>query len=135
MIKFYFDIYNSIGIGYIREEENHHTSSPDDAASVDLEDFDADGVGLSLEILQLNGMMISLGYSYLLRTYPKGGEQDILSIYTNRKIHSIQAFGYLPVFQKWMLQFFISYDNDRDRNRENNDNLSTLFNVSLQYHF
>jgi hypothetical protein len=135
MMKFYFDVYNSIGIGYIHEQENHSAANDSEASSVDLEDFYSHGFSFSLDILQLRGLMISLGYSYVLRTYPSAGDQDILSIYSNRKIHNMQAFGYFPLFRQWQLQFFISYDNDRDRSRENNDNLSTLFNVSLQYHF
>jgi len=135
MTKFYFDVYNSLGIGYIREQEDHSTDNSTEAPSVDLEDFNSDGISVSLDILQLKGIMISLGYSFVLRTYPNAGDQDILTIYTNRKIHNLQAFGFVPFSQNWQLQYFISYDNDRDRDRENNDNMSTLFNVSLQYRF
>jgi hypothetical protein len=80
-------------------------------------------------------LMISLVYQYAIKTYPNAGNQDFLGIYSNRRIHSIQGFGYIPLSHHWQFQFFANYDNDRDRDRESNDNFSTLLNASIVYNF
>jgi hypothetical protein len=134
-LKYYFNVYNAIGVGYLHEEENHSSEDPAESAAVDLEDFYAQGISLSLEILHIKGFMISLNYGYLLRTFPDGGDDDILGIYSDRRIHSLQLFGLIPFSRHWQFQFFANYDNDQDRHHENNDNLNTLFNASFLYQF
>jgi hypothetical protein len=128
-------VYNAVGVGFLCETENHTSDNSSETAAVELEDFYAQGISLSLEILHINGLMISLNYGYLLRTYPNAGVNDILGIYSNRRIHSLQLFGFLPLSRRWQFQFFANYDSDKDRDHENNDNLNTLFNASFLYQF
>ena len=134
-LKFYFSAYHAVGIGYLSEMENHLSDDAAESSIVDLEDFHSNGVSFSVEILQMKGLMLSLNYGYLLRTFPYAGNDDILGIYSNRRIHSLQLFGFLPFGRHWQFQFYANYDNDQDRDHENNDNLNTLFNLSLLYQF
>ena len=134
-LKYYFNVYNAVGVGYLYEVETHSSDNPSESAAVELEDFHAQGISLSFEILHIKGLMISLNYGYLLRTFPNAGIDDILGIYSNRRIHSLQLFGFIPLSSRWQFQFFTNYDNDKDRDHENNDNLNTLFNASFLYQF
>jgi hypothetical protein len=134
-LKYYFNVYNAVGLGYLYEVETHSSDNASESSAVELENFDAQGISLSLEILHAKGLMISLNYGYLLRTFPNAGGDDILGIYSNRRIHSLQLFGFIPLSRRWQFQFYANYDNDQDREKENNDNLNTLFNVSFLYQF
>ena len=134
-IKFYFTDFNSVGIGYIFEIEKHYTTSDMDKALISQENFHVNGLIVSVDIMNSSGLMISLVYQYAIKTYPNAGNQDFLGIYSNRRIHSIQGFGYIPLSHHWQFQFFANYDNDRDRDWESNDNFSTLLNVSIVYNF
>jgi len=134
-IKFYFNDFNSVGAGYIFEIEKHYATSDMDEALIGQENFHVNGLIVSADIISSIGLMISLVYQYAIKTYPNAGNQDFFGIYSNRRIHSIQGFGYIPVSAHWQLQFFANYDNDRDPDREANDNFSTLLNASIVYNF
>ena len=134
-LKYYLGNYNSVGIGYVYESETHRTTQADERSLVEQENFHAGGILLSLDIMQQSGFMISLTYKFTLRTYPNAGADDVFGYYSNRRIHSIQGIGYLPLSSHWQFQLFANYDNDRDRDREANDNFSTIFNLGLSYKF
>lgn len=134
-LKFYFGPYRSIGLGYIYEMEKHATDLESEAVIVSQENFNAMGLSLSLEIFSFRGLMISLNYQYLLRTFPNAGAQDFFGLYSNRRIHTVQGFGYIPLTTHWQFQFFANYDADRDRDREFNDNKSAIFNIGFLYKF
>lgn len=134
-IKFYISSYNSIGMGYLFETEKHYPNTDAETSLVEQENYKADGFIFSTDLISFNGLMLSIVYQFTLRTYPKAGADDFLGIYSNRRIHSIQGFGYIPLTSHWQLQFLANYDNDHDRDRESNDNFSTILNLSIIYKF
>ena len=134
-IKFYFSDYNSLGVGYVHEQETHFSDNTDNQKIVEQENFTARGMVISVDLVKTNGLLLNLSYQYTLRTYPNAGANDLFGFYSNRRIHSLQGLGYLPLSKHWQFQFFANYDNDRDRDREYNDNFSTIFNIGLQYKF
>jgi len=134
-IKYYFGDFNSIGAGYVYELEHHFTHNSEDRALVEQENYDAKGFVLSVDLMNFSGFLLSIYYQYTLRIYHNAGEIDLLGYYSNRRIHTVQGIGYVPLTRRWQLQFFANYDNDRDREREANDNFSTIFNLGLIYKF
>ncbi len=134
-LKFYFSDYNSIGVGYVREWETHFSDNPDHRKIVEQENYTANGLVVSVDLIKTNGLLLNFSYQYTLRTYPNAGANDLFGFYSNRRIHSIQGLGYIPIGRHWQFQFFANYDNDRDRDRDYNDNFSTIFNLGLQYKF
>jgi hypothetical protein len=134
-LKYYFGPYRSVGLGYIYEVEKHSTDLESEGIIVAQENFDARGLIFSFEILSFQGLMISLNYQYLLRTFPNAGAQDFIGLYSNRRIHTVQGFGYIPMTPHWQFQFFANYDADRDRDRESNDSNSAIFNIGFLYKF
>ncbi|UCF64205.1 MAG: hypothetical protein JSW33_16860 [bacterium] len=134
-LKYYFNVYTAFGIGYLLETEDHLPDDSSESPVINLEDSRSRGISVSMDILQMKGLMISLNYGYLLRTFPNAGTEDILGIYSNRRIHSLQLFGFCPLNRHRQFQFYANYDNDQDRDHDNNDNLNTLFNISLLYQF
>lgn len=134
-LRFYFGGFNAVGAGFVYEQETHNAPVESEQSLVEQENFHAGGLLLSVDLFQQNGLLISLTYQYTLRTYPNSGAGDFLGYYSNRRIHSIQGIGYVPLGRRWQVQFLANYDNDRDRDREANDNFSTIFNLSLIYQF
>ncbi len=134
-IKYYFSELQSIGIGYVRELEIHRSEQGVRDELISQEDFRSQGISFSLDFFSFNGFILSLNYRFLNRSYPNASGEDLLGYYSNRRIHSIQALGYIPLNRHWQLQFFANYDNDQDREKEFNDNRSTLFNLGLIYKF
>ncbi|GAB4373965.1 MAG: hypothetical protein Kow0042_18220 [Calditrichia bacterium] len=134
-LKLYFSDYNSIGLGFVYELENHSLQEESQRQFADQEDYTASGLVVSADILKLTDLMLSFNYQYTLRTYPHAGADDLLGFYSNRRIHSLQGIGLIPLGRHWQFQFFANYDNDRDRDREANDNFNTIFNLGLIYKF
>lgn len=135
LLKRYFGDYNSIGLGFYYEDENHFSSESELSELVDIYDYHAPGVIFTADIIRENGLLLSLHYTYGTKTFPHGQASDLAGFYSNRRIHSIQGFGLLPITASWQFQFFINYDNDRDREQEFNDNFSTIFNAGIIYKF
>jgi len=134
-VKFYFSDYNSFGLGYVHEWETHFSDNADNQKIVEQENFTANGLVISVDLVKTNGLLLNFSYQYTLRTYPNAGANDLFGFYSNRRIHSLQGLGYIPLGRHWQFQFFANYDNDRDRDRDYNDNFSTIFNIGLQYKF
>ena len=134
-IKFYFGDYNSAGLGLVYETETHSAAEPENETIIEQENYNARGFLLSLDFLQAGGFFVSLSYQLTFRNYPNGGTADPFGFYSNRKIHSIQAIGYLPLSKHWQCQLFVNYDDDRDRDREANDSVNTIFNWGISYRF
>ncbi len=134
-LRYYFGDYNAVGLGYVSESEAHYSSSDSQSALIRQENYKAQGVLFTIELLNTSGLMVNLSYQFTLRTYPYLIPSDFLSIYSNRRIHTVQGVGIIPFARHWQVQFLANYDNDRDRDREGNDNFNTIFNLSLIYSF
>jgi len=134
-IKIYLSDFTSLGIGYVYELENHRTKIESEKILVEQENFKAKGIVISADILNTDGLILTLSYQFTLRDYPNAVIGDFFNIYSNRRIHSLYGIGYIPLSAHWQFQFFANYDNDRDRDREANDNFSTIFNLGLVYKF
>lgn len=135
LLKYYWADLKSIGAGYFYEQQTH--SSDDDGITtlVELEDFYSYGFVFNSEILNLSGLMLNLEYRLSLRNYPNSQGSLFYTYYSDRYVHSVSAFGWIPIGNRWQVQLFANYDNDQDRENEQNDNRSTIFNVGLIYKF
>ncbi len=134
-IKYYFSELQSIGIGYVQEGESHFARNSNQEELIRQEDFQSRGVSVSLDFFNFNGFILSFNYRFLNRRYPHARGEDLLGYYSNRRVHSVQALGYIPLNRHWQIQFFANYDNDQDREKEFNDNRSAIFNLGLIYKF
>jgi hypothetical protein len=132
-LKFYLTPVSSFGAGVVYEYQKNKADLSDRQLLVTQEDYNARGWIISADILNLNGLMLSLTYQQTLRDYPNGGANDFLGIYTNRRVNSLMGFAQIPLSPRWSLEFFANYDSDRDRDRPNNDHLNTIFNLSVRY--
>ncbi len=132
-LKVYLTPVTSFGAGMAYEYQRNRTDYLEQQSLVTQEDYQARGWIVSADILNLNGLMLSITYQQTLRYYPNAGAADFLGIYTNRNIHSLLGFAQIPLSGRLKLEFFANYDSDRDRDRPNNDHLNTIFNFSVRY--
>jgi hypothetical protein len=135
LLKYYWEDFKSIGAGYFYEQRTHSSDDDGITALVELEDFYSYGFVFNSEILNLSGLMLNLEYRLSLRNYPNSQGSLFYTYYSDRYVHSISAFGWIPIGNRWQVQLFANYDNDQDRENEQNDNRSTIFNVGLIYKF
>lgn len=135
LLQYYWEDFRSIGAGYFYERQSN--GAEDDALTslVEQEDFYSYGGVVDCEIMNLSGLLLNLEYRLSLRTYPNVEESLFSNYYSNRFIHSISAFGWIPIGNRWQVQLFANYDNDQDRDNEQNDNRSMIFNLGLIYKF
>ena len=133
--KFYFSDLKSIGIGYAGERQRHSVDEERDLELAEQADFRSNGLVLTMEYLNLRGAIINLEYRANWRSYPNASTTIFDSFYSDRMVHSISLFGWIPLNQHLQLQMFANYDNDQDRNNERNDNRNTLVNLGIIYKF
>ncbi|MCB0263788.1 MAG: hypothetical protein KDH98_11580 [Calditrichaeota bacterium] len=134
--KYYLSNFQSFGAGFFWEKQVH---SVDDAAEADFAkegDYHSKGVTLSLEVLNNQGLMLSLAYELSWRDYPNVDAETFLdSYYSDRRIHSLMLIGWVPLTSSLQLQTFANYDNDQDRSELRNDSRNTLLNLGFLYSF
>ena len=137
VLKYYWEDFKSLGAGYFYERQSHSVDDAATAALVEQEDFYTYGLIVDSEIMNLAGLLLNLEYRLSLRTYPNTDASGSLfyNYYSDRFIHSINAFGWIPMGNRWQVQLFANYDNDQDRDNEQNDNRSTILNLGLIYKF
>ena len=133
--KFYFGDLKSIGIGYAGEQQRHSVDRTTDLALAAQADFESNGLVVVAEYLNLKGAILNLEYRTNWRTYPNAQTSIFDSFYSDRLVHSISLFGWIPITENWQIQLFANYDNDQDRNNDRNDNRNTLVNLGLIYKF
>ncbi len=134
--KIYWGDLNSFGLGYSWENQVHRVEETEDQAFAQQENFFTHGIIFTAEYIQLSGMMVSFQYSISWRTYPNAEVTAVSSsFYSNRLIHSLSMFGWIPITKHWQIQFFANYDNDQDRDFEHNDTRNTLLNLGILYEF
>jgi hypothetical protein len=137
VLKYFWEDFKSVGVGYFYERQSHSVDDVASLALVELENFYTHGLIVDSEIMNFSGLLLSLEYRLSLRTYPNADASASLfyNYYSNRFVHSISAFGWIPIGTRWQVQLFANYDNDQDRDNELNDNRSTIVNLGLIYKF
>lgn len=135
LFKYYWEDFKSAGLGYFFEKQNHRADDDLVTPLVEQENFYSYGIIVNLEIMNFSGFLLSLEYRLSMRTYPDSQESLFYAYYSDRFVHSINAFGWIPIGDRWQVQLFANYDNDQDRENEQNDNRSTVLNVGLIYKF
>ena len=133
--KIYYGEFNAFGAGAFREVRRHNTDGRVTDAFVEQADFNAYGLVVSSEYMNLGGMFLNLEYRLSWRDFPNATFSVFNSFYSNRRVQSIFAFGWIPLTDHWQLQIFANYDNDEDRDFEQNDVRNAIFNVSVVYKF
>ena len=133
--KFYFNSFQSFGLGYFWESQNNQTTISDLQLLAEQENFISQGIIVFTEIISHSGLILNLEYRLGWRNYPNSISSPFSNYYSDRIIHSITALGWIPLTHHWQLQIFANYDNDQDRENENNNNRSTIINLGLVYRF
>lgn len=131
--KWLKDDLTSLGLGGFWEQQAHRTAEESDLAWAQQADFRAYGLVLKGEYLNLKGSMINAEYRLSWRSYPNAEASWFDTLYSNRFIHSISIFGWIPLARRWQFQLFVNYDNDQDRDRAFNDSRNTFLNAGLIY--
>ncbi len=133
--KIYLGSLKSFGIGYFREQQTHRAANRQDQPIVEQADFISHGLALTGEYLNLAGILLTVEYRLSWRNYPRAENSLLSSFYSDRFVHSLGLFGWIPLTRRWQLQLFANYDNDQDREFEHNDNRNTILNAGVVYKF
>lgn len=133
--KIYLGSLKSFGIGYFREQQSHRAANRQDQPIVEQADFISHGLALTGEYLNLAGILLTVEYRLSWRNYPRAENSLLSSFYSDRLVHSLGLFGWIPLSRRWQLQLFANYDNDQDREFEHNDNRNTILNAGVVYKF
>ena len=131
--KWLRDDLTSLGLGGFWEKQVHSTTEESDLAWAQQADFTDYGLVLKGEYLNLKGSMINAEYRLNWRNYPNAEASWFDTFYSNRLIHSISIFGWIPLTRHWQFQLFVNYDNDQDRDKEFNDSRNTFLTAGLIY--
>lgn len=131
--KWLEDDLTSLGLGGFWEKQAHRTTEESELAWAQQADFNAYGLVLKGEYLNLKGSMINAEYRLSWRNYPNAEASWFDTFYSNRFIHSISIFGWIPLTRRWQFQLFVNYDNDQDRDNAFNDSRNTFLNAGLIY--
>lgn len=133
--KIYLGSLKSFGIGYFREQQSHRAANRQDQPIVEQADFVSHGLAFTGEYLNLSGILLTVEYRLSWRNYPRAENSLLSSFYSDRFVHSLGLFGWIPLTRRWQLQLFANYDNDQDRKFEHNDNRNTILNAGVVYKF
>lgn len=111
-----------------------------DAASVfsiQFEDFYAAGPVVTVDFLNVNGLLFSLRESFLLRRYPNSrtSNVDAFNLYSDRNINSILLFLTWNMTPRWQLNILANVDDDRSRKDSTGDSQNTLLGFEVGYAF
>ncbi len=133
--KYYLDDFRSFGAGYFRETRKHTAGNAADQVFAEQADFDEQGLVTQFEYLSFSGMMMNFEYRISWKDYPNSQSSLLDSFYSDRFVHSVSLFGWLPITENWQFQLFANYDNDIDRGEQQNDTRNLLLNFGLIYKF
>ena len=123
-----------IGIGYEWEIKDH-TANPLDSYNVNEQNYNSNGIFLSLNFFSTGGTYVTTSVSYQWRRYPDSLTNDLISIYSNRNIFSAMLLAYIPFTENLTFNAFATFDNDKDIDFDQQNNQSTIFTVELEYTF
>jgi hypothetical protein len=112
------------------------TRSPE-AGFVGYEDYYSNGFTFSVELFQVNGLMLSVNNTYEMRKYPNSPTNDLtgLGFYTDRNINTLLLFLTVNLTPALQLSALANLDNDRSRVENQSDSKATLFSIDLGYSF
>lgn len=104
---------------------------------VGYEDYYSHGLTMSLELFQINGLMVSLNETYEMRKYPNSTTNNLpgLGLYTDRNINTLLLFLTLNLSSSLQVSALANLDDDRSRVENQSDSKSTLFSIDLSYSF
>jgi hypothetical protein len=123
-----------LGVGY-EWEFKEHTGFPVDNYNVNEQNYNSNGVFVSLNFFSMEGTYLTTQASYQWRRYPNSLTNDLISIYSNRNIFSIMLLAYVPLTENFSFNVFAIFDNDNDIDFDQQNNQSTIFTVELEYTF
>jgi len=122
------------GAGYEWEFKKHITHGVD-SYNVNEQNYNSNGIFVSLNYFSTGGMYLTTSVSYQWRRYPYSITNDLISIYSNRNIFSAMFLAYLPITSHLTLNGFATFDNDNDIDFDQQNNQSTIFTLELAYIF
>jgi hypothetical protein len=123
-----------LDLGY-EWEIKKHTADPADNYDVGEQNYNANGLSLLLNYFSPGGIYFSTSLSYQWRRYPRVITNEIISLYSDRNIFSALILAYVPVSAHFTINAFISYDNDKDIDLDQQNSQSTIFTFELEYLF
>ena len=135
LLKIYWGEFKSVGLGLVGEKQTHTATTETAQNFVQQADFNARGLVADLEIMQTTGTLVNLSYELEWRDYPNASVSLFDTFYSNRLIHTLTGFAWIPIRQRWQFQIFANYTNDLDREKEHNDSNNIVFSVGLIYTF
>ena len=123
-----------VGAGY-EWEFKEHLGHPLDSYNVNEQNYNSNGIFVSLNYFSFGGMYLTTSVSYQWRRYPDSITNDLISIYSNRNIFSAMLLAYIPITSQLNLNGFAMYDSDEDIDFDQQNNQSTIFTIELEYIF
>ncbi len=105
--------------------------------SIQFEDFYAIGPVVTIDFINVDGLLLSLRESYLFRRYPntRTSSVDAFNLYSDRNINSILLLLTWSVTPRWQLTVLANLDDDRSRKDTTGDSRNTLVGVEIGYSF
>ena len=116
-------------------EFKEHDAHPLDSYNVSEQNYNSNGVYVSLNYFSAGGTYLTTSVSYQWRRYPESLTNDLISIYSNRNIFSVMLLAYVPLSNNFNFNIFATYDNDNDIDFDQQNNQSTIFTLELEYTF
>jgi hypothetical protein len=123
-----------VGVGY-EWEFKEHLDHPLDTYNVSEQNYNSNGLFVSLNYFALSGTYLTTSVSYQWRRYPKTLTNDLISLYSNRNIFSAMLLAYFPFTNNLSFNVFATFDNDLDIDFDQQNNQSTIFTLELEYIF
>jgi hypothetical protein len=123
-----------LSVGY-EWEFKKHDANPLDSYNVNDQNYNSNGVYISLNYFSFAGSYFTTSVSYQWRRYPDSLTNDLISIYSNRNIFSVMLLAYIPFSNNFTFNIFATYDNDTDIDFDQQKNQSTIFTLELEYTF
>jgi len=137
--KFIFNIDQEwrIGFGIYYALQNHQKS-------YSFADYYKVGPVITLELFQINGVLLSLRESFTLERFPNiqtdstrnsdRNDSSLINFYSDRNSNSLSLFLTWNVSSRWQLNILANLDDDRHKD-DSGDSQNTLVGLDLNYSF
>jgi len=137
--KFIFNIDQEwrIGFGIYYALQNHQKS-------YSFADYYKVGPVITLELFQINGVLLSLRESFTLERFPNiqtdstinsdTNDSSLINFYSDRNSNSLSLFLTWNVSSRWQLNILANLDDDRHKD-DSGDSQNTLVGLDLNYSF
>lgn len=130
-----FSNFISWNIGYIYENKRHNLDNLTEKQYAADSDYQSNGFNAGLDYSNLSEMYFSLNFEYTRRRYPNIVAEESISIFSNRNIFSVLFFAQMPLSSRLSVNAIVSYDNDKDIDRDFNDMISSFYTLEFAYTF